>query len=334
MKSIKKVLSSIIAAVFTANMPLSNMATVIAETDSVLSNIDKVTVSDELPNLESESEHAYDPMAELEAQKIEQQLRESVEITENKILFSVIDYRKENEKAAYIEDSSDLCKENKLTNVSLVYESKNDLYDNISDYDSYEVFYEAFTTSDVWEVVDRLNENDNILFAEPDYIWGSTAVDAPKSEEIKNSWQLNELDCENIWKDHFGNNNAPGENTIVAVIDTGVDYTHSELKESIWINEGEIPGNGIDDDANGYIDDVYGIDLVDNDGDPMDEHGHGTHVAGIIAMSPNEHGGVGIAYGSKIMSIRAGQSNGDFASSDIAKAINYATANGVDVINM
>lgn len=78
---------------------------------------------------------------------------------------------------------------------------------------------------------------------------------------------------------------SPGKGTVVAVIDTGVDYTHKDLADNIWVNEGEIPGNGIDDDGNGYVDDVYGVDFVDGDSDPMDEHGHGTHVAGIIAMT-------------------------------------------------
>lgn len=120
----------------------------------------------------------------------------------------------------------------------------------------------------------------------------------------------------------------------MAVIDTGVDYTHKDLADNIWVNEGEIPGNGIDDDGNGYVDDVYGVDFVEGDSDPMDEHGHGTHVAGIIAMTPGNGGGVGVAYGAKIMCIRAGQANGSFASSDIAKAIKYAADNGADVINM
>lgn len=99
---------------------------------------------------------------------------------------------------------------------------------------------------------------------------------------------------------------------------------HAEGEESAYL----------DDDSNGYVDDVYGVDFVEGDSDPMDEHGHGTHVAGIIAMTPGNGGGVGVAYGAKIMCIRAGQANGSFASTDIAKAIKYAADNGADVINM
>lgn len=134
---------------------------------------------------------------------------------------------------------------------------------------------------------------------------------------------------------------APGKDVVVAVIDTGVDYTHQDLAASMWVNSGEIPDNGIDDDNNGYIDDYYGIDATANPrfdgaiaGEPMDYNGHGTHVAGIIAMSCNDEGGVGAAYGSKIMAIKAGQSTGTFASADIAEAIQYAVAHGADVINM
>ena len=70
---------------------------------------------------------------------------------------------------------------------------------------------------------------------------------------------------------------------MVGVIDTGVDYTHPDLAANIWTNPGEIAGNGIDDDGNGFVDDVHGYDFVNNDGNPMDDNGHGTHVAGTIA---------------------------------------------------
>ena len=74
-----------------------------------------------------------------------------------------------------------------------------------------------------------------------------------------------------------------GENATIAVIDTGVDYNHPDLKANMWKNSREIPGNGIDDDGNGYRDDVYGYDFANNDNDPMDDNSHGTHCAGIIA---------------------------------------------------
>lgn len=121
---------------------------------------------------------------------------------------------------------------------------------------------------------------------------------------------------------------------VVAVIDTGVDYNHLDLRKNIWINTAEIPDNGIDDDGNGYIDDVYGWDFVGNDNDPTDDNGHGTHVAGIIAAENNNIGSVGVAYNSKVMVLKAGNSSGYFNNSDIAEAIRYAYMNGASVINM
>lgn len=138
------------------------------------------------------------------------------------------------------------------------------------------------------------------------------------------------------WKYATENGKAPGgsSDVVIAVIDTGVDYTHMDLRNNIWINTAEIAGNGKDDDGNGYIDDVYGWDFVGNDKDPMDDNGHGTHVAGIIAAENNDIGGVGIAYNCKIMVLKAGNSSGYFNNSDIAEAIQYAYMNGASVINM
>ena len=126
------------------------------------------------------------------------------------------------------------------------------------------------------------------------------------------------------------------EDIVVAIIDTGVDYRHPNLVDSMWVNVDEVPGNGIDDDGNGYVDDVYGVSTIGNiwdaNGDPMDEMGHGTHVAGIIGATADKMGMAGVAYGVKLMAIKAG--SGFFNDSDIIEAIQYAVANGADVINM
>ena len=154
------------------------------------------------------------------------------------------------------------------------------------------------------------------------------------AQEMQQNPFISETGITQVWSELKENDTLPGENVVVAVIDTGVDYSHEELSSAMWVNNGEIPGNGIDDDGNGYTDDIYGYDFVEGDGDPMDDHGHGTHVSGIIAMENNGKGGIGIAYGAKIMAVKAGQSTGVFSSSDVAKAIRYAAQNGADVINM
>lgn len=281
------------------------------------------------------TQHAYDPISDMEA---EQEYRDSTEITPGKVLFSVLSYHAEGEESAYLDDDSDICAEYDLKDVEFILETK---AENTAEKDGmtpYKTFYEATTSEDVWATVDKLSDNENNLSAEPDFVWEKTDTTtvAATDEEINAETHFPCMDVTGVWKDCFdpAKKEAPGKGTVVAVIDTGVDYTHKDLADNIWVNEGEIPGNGIDDDGNGYVDDVHGVDFVDGDSDPMDEHGHGTHVAGIIAMTPGNGGGVGVAYGAKIMCVRAGQANGSFASSDIAKAIKYAADNGADVINM
>ena len=118
----------------------------------------------------------------------------------------------------------------------------------------------------------------------------------------------------------------PGSRTSwSAVIDTGIDYNHPDLAANIWTNPGEIPGNGIDDDGNGYVDDVHGYDFANIDGDPMDDHSHGTHVAGTIgAAADNAIGVAGVAPHVKIMRLRFLSADG-FGGVDFAiQALNYA----------
>ena len=131
-----------------------------------------------------------------------------------------------------------------------------------------------------------------------------------------------------------GENGGGSPDVVVAVIDTGVDINHLDLRNNIWTNVGEIPNNGVDDDNNGYIDDVHGWDCVNEDNYPMDDNGHGTHVAGIIAAENNTIGTVGVAFNCKIMPVKAANRSGELASADIAQAITYAYMNGADVINM
>ena len=127
---------------------------------------------------------------------------------------------------------------------------------------------------------------------------------------------------------------ASGEGVTVAVVDTGIDYHHPDIQENMWVKVGEVPGNGMDDDGNGYVDDVYGYNFVSNHGNPMDGHGHGTHIAGTIAaVGSNGIGVIGVAFKSKVMALKGLDDNGRGFESDLAEALQYAADNGADVIN-
>ncbi|MBU1048694.1 S8 family serine peptidase [Candidatus Bipolaricaulota bacterium] len=127
---------------------------------------------------------------------------------------------------------------------------------------------------------------------------------------------------------------------VVAVIDTGIDTSIPQLKDCLWNNPGEIANNGIDDDGNGYIDDIHGWDFRDGDNSSLvgsKLHWHGTFVAGIIAAQPGEVPIVGVAPGVRIMDVRFLDSDNTFSSRDwnmFADAIDYAVDNGANIINM
>eukprot|EP00923_Selenidium_pygospionis_P040098 GHVN01069434.1.p1 GENE.GHVN01069434.1~~GHVN01069434.1.p1 ORF type:complete len:1113 (+),score=189.76 GHVN01069434.1:541-3879(+) len=122
----------------------------------------------------------------------------------------------------------------------------------------------------------------------------------------------------------------PDRNVTIAVIDSGADLSHPDMKHAYWINPNEIPGNGIDDDLNGYVDDVYGYDFRDDDGNPSDDDGHGTHLAGIIAATPNNKRGVsGVCPNCKVMSLKFMDSTGFGLWGDAIEAIEYSLSMGV-----
>ena len=137
-----------------------------------------------------------------------------------------------------------------------------------------------------------------------------------------------DIDAPEAWDTGTGNNNV-----LVGILDSGVDYDHPDLAANMWVNPGETPNNGIDDDNNGYIDDIYGWDWAFNDNAPTDYCGHGTHVAGTVgAVGDNGQGVTGVCWTVKMMALKYLDDEGSGSSSDAISAIEYAAANGVDII--
>jgi subtilisin family serine protease len=137
---------------------------------------------------------------------------------------------------------------------------------------------------------------------------------------------INALDAWNI--------TTGSRDVVVAVIDTGIRYTHQDLAGNMWINTREIPGTGRDDDGNGYIDDVYGINAITGSGDPWDDNGHGTHCAGTIGATANDSGPhVGVAWNVRLMALKFLSAGGSGWTIDAIECIQYATLNGADIMS-
>lgn len=178
-------------------------------------------------------------------------------------------------------------------------------------------------------VIRALMQSGIVEFAEPDRMLYINAV--PNDPVYPLLWGLNntgqtfgtvnaDIDADLAWDITVGD-----PNVVVGVIDTGVDYNHPDLAANIWVNPGEIPGNLIDDDGNGYIDDVHGINAVVGSGDPMDDNSHGTHVSGTIgAVGNNNIGVVGVSPQVKIMGLKFLDATGSGSTIDAIECLNYA----------
>lgn len=142
-----------------------------------------------------------------------------------------------------------------------------------------------------------------------------------------NNWGADLVKAPEAWAKGY-----TGKGVVVAVLDTGVDYTHPDLKDNIWTNPN--PGNGKDNNGDGYTNDIHGWNFVDNNNDVLDKFGHGTHVAGTIAGENNGFGVTGIAYDAKIMPIKVLDNSGAGTDACITKGIHYAVDHGANVINL
>jgi subtilisin family serine protease/DNA-binding beta-propeller fold protein YncE len=190
----------------------------------------------------------------------------------------------------------------------------------------------------VEQALDRLRAEPNLEYAEPDYILHADRIpDDPMLAQqwvVRNTGQTggtpgDDLDMLRAWNVTTGSHDV-----IVAVIDSGIDPSHPDLRDNLYVNPGEIPGNGIDDDGNGLVDDVSGWDFANGDNDPFDDLFHGTHVSGIIgAVGDNGVGVAGMAWHVRILPCKFLNSEGQGFSSDAIRAIDYATLMGARVLN-
>lgn len=173
----------------------------------------------------------------------------------------------------------------------------------------------------VGEALERYQRMTGVVAAQPNYIYHLNATPNDPSFNQSQMYGMFKIQAPTAWDTATG---SPA--VVVAVIDTGILYTHEDLSANMWHNPGEIAANGIDDDSNGYIDDVYGIDLANHDSDPTDDYGHGTHVAGTIgAVGNNAKGVVGVNWNVRIMAVKLHDSSGNATAANAAAAFQYIT---------
>jgi hypothetical protein len=192
--------------------------------------------------------------------------------------------------------------------------------------------------ADVAAAIAELRADPAVEYAEPNYEW--SALEVPNDPLFPQLWAMQntgqtggvpgaDIRAVDAWDVFTGD-----PNLMIGVIDTGIDWAHPDLAANVWTNPGEIPGNGIDDDHNGYVDDVHGYDFVNNDGNPADDNGHGTHVAGTIAaVGNNGIGVVGVVWRAQVVGIKILSDAGIGSTATALAGIQYALRVGVRVTN-
>lgn len=190
------------------------------------------------------------------------------------------------------------------------------------------------------ERIQDLKQSGLFEYVEPDYIVtkSATPTDAAFTDGrlwgLRNTGQKSgksgaDIEAVTAWDQTTGSSNV-----IVGIIDSGIRYTHQDLEANAWVNPDEIPDNGIDDDDNGYIDDVHGINSITGSGDPMDDESHGSHCAGTIGATANGGGAhVGVCWNVSLMGLKFLSSKGSGKNSNAIECIDYAIEKGVDILS-
>lgn len=154
-----------------------------------------------------------------------------------------------------------------------------------------------------------------------------TASKVPSDELSSELWGMEKISAPHAWERTTGSRQGP----VIAVLDTGLDISHPDIAANLWTNPGEVPGNGIDDDGNGVVDDVHGFNATDGSGNPFDDYTHGTHCAGTIAaVGDNGSGLSGVNWQARIMPVKM-MVKGEGTVADTVRAVAYATANGASI---
>jgi subtilisin family serine protease len=191
--------------------------------------------------------------------------------------------------------------------------------------------------ADIYKVINNLEKDQNIEYAEPDYTYEAAIL--PSDTFFQNQWYLKKIKALRAW-----DKKRETPEITIAIIDSGIQINHPDLKDNIWRNESEVPGNGIDDDGNGFVDDINGWDFVNNVADPnpkfkngYTESGiiHGTIVAGVVAGYGNNGVGIsGVTWQARLMPLKVLDDKGTGDTRNVVKAIDYAIKNKADIINL
>lgn len=258
-----------------------------------------------------------------------------------KVIDQTINYKNDSIIVVYKEGTSILQK-SRVRNLVLAKISdlnKDEIDDSYRNLSQGRIVNFNLTRMSAKEALEKLNNHPDVEYAEPDYIVAANVI--PNDARFDELWAMHntgqtggtadaDIDAPEAWDISTGSSDV-----VVGVIDTGVDYSHVDLADNAWVNPGEIAGDGIDNDGNGYIDDVHGINAITDAGDPMDDNGHGTHVSGTIGgTGDNGEGIAGVNHDVSIVGCKFLSASGSGSTSDALKCMDYMVAlknNGVNV---